>query len=125
MNTRTKAVTPATPFADVQRQQAIVAGEAAGILFGGAEAIRKIQERSAHEAVARHSAAAGAYTSAADPAQLLLAQAKLMREDLDAAAKSWQEIAAAALEMQFEIAACCTHLVESETALEAVASLGP
>ncbi len=114
-----------TAFTDMQRQQMAVAGDAAGVMFRGVEAIRQIQERSTLEAVQRHAKAAREYSAATDPATLLLAQAALLREDLDAAARYWQEMAASALETQCEIAACCAHLVDSDAALEAAAAFGP
>jgi hypothetical protein len=131
MKTRSKSkpqppdAAPAAAFADAQRQQMVVAGEAAGAMFRGVEAIRQIQERSTLEAVERHSKAARNYGGAADPAALLLAHATLLGEDLDAAARCWQEMAASALETQCEIVACCAQLVDSDAALEAAASFGP
>jgi hypothetical protein len=112
-------------FADAQRQQMTVAGEAAGAMLRGVEAIRQIQERSALEAVERHSKAARHWAAATDPAALLLAHANLLREDLEAAGQYWQEMAASALETQCEIAACCAQLVESDAALEAASAFGP
>ena len=131
MTTRTKTKPPAPDaaptgaLADAQRQQMAVAGEAAGVMFRGVEAIRQIQERSALEAVERHSKAAREYGAATDPSALLLAHAALLHADLDAAARCWQEMAASALETQCEIAACCAQLVDSDAALEAAAAFGP
>ena len=131
MKTRAKTKPPASEaaptvaFADSQRQQMAVAGEAAGVMFRGVESIRQIQERSTLEAVERHSKAVREYGAATDPGALLLAHAALMREDLDAAARCWQEMAASALETQCEIAACCAQLVDSDAALEAAAAFGP
>ena len=116
------AMMPAA-FADTQRQQMAVAGESAGALFRGFEAIGKIQAAAAQDAIARHSAAAANAGKPTDAAQFLFAQTQLLREDLEASMKCWEEVALAAMEMQSELAACCTHLVASESALPAAAVL--
>ncbi len=50
-------------------------------------------------------------------------QSDLLRFDFDAAVRYWQELAAAALEMQTEIMGCTTHLLNSDTVLEGSAAL--
>jgi len=116
--------TPATNFvADFGRHQAIVATESACAMFRGFEAMRKIQEEVAHKALQRHAAAAQRLRGDCGPTEMMAVQADLLRFDLDAAARYWQELAAAALEMQTEIIGCTTHLLNSDAVLEGSAAL--
>jgi hypothetical protein len=104
--------------ADFSRQQAVVAAESASALFRGFEAMRKIQEETAHEASQRHAEAAQKLSGNCQPADLMAVQSELLRFDFDAAGRYWQQLAAAALEMQTEIMGCASHLIDSETVLE-------
>jgi len=104
--------------------EAVVAGQGTNALMRGLEAMRKIQERSTHEALTRHTKAAAQLAKPIDPMQFVKLQGDLVREDVEAFAKCWQEIAAAALEMQSEIAACSMQLVDTDKVLEAAAKFG-
>jgi hypothetical protein len=109
--------------ADLGRQQAVVAAESACALFRGFEAMRKIQEEAAHEASQRHADAAQKLRGSCQPADLMAVQSELLRFDFDAAGRYWQQLAAAALEMQTEIMGCASHLIDSETMLEGSSAL--
>ena len=85
---------PWNMFADFSRQQATVAAEATGAMVRGFEAMGKIQR-----------------------------QAPKSPADWQGAARYWRDMAAAALEMQVEMMGCATHLVDSETALEAASAV--
>ncbi|MBC5763936.1 phasin family protein [Ramlibacter albus] len=112
-------------FAEFPRQQAAVACEAACAVFRGFEAIRKVQEQAAHQAQVRHAAAAEKLRRPVKPAELFALQADLARFDMEAALRYWQSLAAAAVEMQTDVAGCCTHLVDAGKVLETAHSLEP
>ena len=117
--TRTMANVPAFNAAmDYARQQAVVAIESACAMFRGFEAMRKIQEEAAQQASLRHAEAAQKLRGSCQPADLVAVQLELLRLDIDAAGGHWQQLAAAALEMQTEIMGCASHLIDTETLLE-------
>ena len=108
---------------DLGRQQAVVATESACAIFRGFEAMRKIQEEAAHQAAQRHAEAAEKLRGNCQPADLMAVQSELLRFDLDAADRYWQQLAAAALEMQTEIMGSAFHLIDSEAVLEGSSAL--
>ena len=108
---------------DFGRQQAIVATESACALFRGFEAMRKIQGEAAHQAAQRHAEAAQKLRGSCQPADLMAVQSELLRFDFDAAGRYWQQLVAAALEMQTEIMGCASHLIDSEAVLEGSSAL--
>jgi hypothetical protein len=110
-------------FSDFGRQQRAVATESAGVLFRGFEAIRKIQEQAAHQAGARHEAAAEKLKAGCSPNDVLAIQSDLLRFDVDAATRYWQELGAAAMEMQTEMLGCATHMADAESLLEAASAV--
>lgn len=118
------STTPAlSAAADLSRQQMVVANESASAMFRGFEAMRKIHEQAAHDATARHAAAAEKMRSPRQAAELLQIQSELIRRDVEGAMGYWQELAAAALEMQNEMMGCASHLVDSDTLLESAHAL--
>ena len=101
-------------WADLNRQQVAAASEGAGALFRGFEAMRRIQEQAAHAVAERHAVAAGRLRESATPTDLAVLQAEVLREDLAFAARYWQDLADAALEMNAQIFNCATQMVDSE-----------
>jgi len=131
MNTRhpTQPLSPAgsplqpwNMFADFGRQQMAVATEGAGILFRGFETMRKIQEKAAHEAGAQHQAAAEKLKKSCTPNDLLAIQSDLMRFDAESATLYWQQLGAAAMEMQTALLGCATQMADTESLLEAASA---
>lgn len=119
-----EAPAPWNFLADLSRQQLSVATDASCAMFRGFEAMRNIQQQAAHDASARHEAAAQKlHGSTCQPADLMAIQAALLRDDLESATRYWQQLAATALEMQTEMMGCTSHLLDSETALETVSAL--
>lgn len=114
---------PLDALAEIPRQQAVVAAETACALFRGFESMRRIQEQAAHQALVRHGAVAEKLRSPLQPLELFALQANLARVDLDAAARYWQDLAAAALEMQTEMAGSCAHLISADAMLQGAHSL--
>lgn len=85
---------------DLPRHQLALGTRSACALFRGFEAIRSVQQRAAHHALARHQAAAERLRQPCNPADLLMVQTELLRFDMDEAARYWQQLGQAALEMQ-------------------------
>jgi hypothetical protein len=88
---------------DLPRRQLAACNHAACAMFRGFEAIRRIQQGAAHEALAHHTAIARKLNGPCEPADLLALQADLLRFDVRRAAMYWQQLGAAVLEMQREL----------------------
>lgn len=120
------AVTPEAAWSaasELPRQQLTLAAESACAVFRGFEAMRKIQEKAAHQALQHYSRAAEKLKETSEPAQVMQVQADLLRFDLEGATQYWQQLGAAAADMQRELMECCTHMVD-QGALQRVASAG-
>ena len=98
---------------ELPRQQMSLATESACAVFRGFEAMRKIQERAAHDALRHHAQAAERLRQTSEPAQLIEIQADLMRFDAEGATQYWQLLGAAALDMQRELMGCYTQLIDN------------
>jgi hypothetical protein len=114
---------PVDFFTDLGRQQMAVAAEASCALLRGFEAMRRIQQQAAQAARARHEAAAGKLRGACTGSDLMALQANLLQTDWQSANRYWQDLFGAALEMQVEMMGCASHLLDSETALEAASAV--
>lgn len=106
-----------TFMADLGRQQMAMATEAACAMFRGFEAMRKVQEQAAHDAAQRHAVAARKLQRPCDAMELLAIQSELLSFDVDGASRYWQQLGAAALEMQTEMLGCCGRLVVPDAVL--------
>lgn len=104
-------------FADLGRQQMAVATEAACAMFRGFEAMRKVQEQAAHDAAQRHARAAQKLQGPCAPMELFAIQSELLSFDFDGASRYWQQLGAAAMEMQTEMLGCCTKLADTDAFL--------
>jgi hypothetical protein len=109
-----KPFNPWSVVTDYGQQQMAVATESAGAMARGFEAMRKIQEQAGNRVAMNHSAAREKMKHAREPAQLVAAQSELLGLDAESTARYWQELGAAALEMQTQMLSCCSHLVDSE-----------
>jgi|KBSSwiStaDraftv2_1062776.scaffolds.fasta_scaffold456177_2 hypothetical protein len=107
---------------DLPRQQSTMASHAACAMFSGFEAMRGIQEKAAHQALQHHGEAVARLQGRCGPMDVLSIQLDLVRYDLEAAAAYWQQLAAAALQMQARVAACGCELIDSDKLLEACAA---
>lgn len=110
-------------LSELGRQQLAVATEASCAMLRGFEAMRRIQQRAAHQAVTRHEAAAHKLHGPLGSVDLMDIQSTLWQGDLQAATQYWQQLAATAMEMQTEIVGCASHLVDSDAALEGAAAI--
>ena len=117
------AAQPWNMFAEFGRQQVALATEGAAVLFQGFEAMRKIQEQAAHQVCMLHETAAEKLKKAGEPEELLKIQSELLRFDVEATSGCWQQLAAAALEMQAEMLGCAAHLADAQTVLEAASAV--
>lgn len=102
--------------ADLGRQQMAVAAEAASTVFGGAQAMRSIQQEALQEASERRAEAWRRLGTAAAPEDWAALQSEWLRGEFDGAARYWQRLAAAALEMNTALLGCGVHLVDTEDA---------
>lgn len=118
------------PMAELSRHQVSAGVQARCALFRGFETIRGIQERAAHEALAEYQKAAGKLARPGSMFDLLAVQAELLRFDAQRAALYWQQLGAAALEMQRQImgaiaAAETTALQEAAASAQEASSAIP
>lgn len=109
--------------ADFGKQQIAVATESAGAMLRGLDAMRKVQQEASERTVTQHSAVLAKLKAAREPAQLLALQSQLVAVDAENASLYWQELGAAAMEMQAEMLGCCSHLLNSESLLQATAAM--
>jgi hypothetical protein len=130
MKTRSTRTAPAREgpapwnfLSDLGRQQMSVCTEASSAMIRGFDAMRKLQEQAAHDATERHAAVARKLQGASQPLELMTIQAASMRDDLESATQYWQQLAATTLEMQTEVMGCASHLLDSESALEAASAV--
>jgi len=123
MATRRHAINAAIVSADpdagnaaleLPRQQLTFATESACAMFHGFEAMRRIQQKAAHEALVQYSNAAKRLKEAKEPAQLLEIQADLMRFDFDGATQYWRQIGAVVVDMQQDLVTRLGHVVEPD-----------
>lgn len=110
------AAAPLQWAADVGRQQMAVAAEAVAAVWTGLQSMRSIHEESLKAASQRHADASRELGRQVTPNDWLALQAELLRGDFEAAAKYWQQMAGAALEMNTELLGCGTRLVDTEDA---------
>lgn len=91
----THADTDATPQAALsfsQDQLQAVIG-LTGVLFKGAEEMRRCQMEAAHQAREQHEKVQALVSRASTPAALFDAQSELLRFDMEAAGRYWQQMA--------------------------------
>lgn len=118
-----KAFNPWNLAADFGKQQMAVATESAGAIFRGFDAVRKVQQEAGERAMTRRSALLEKMKAANEPMHLLALQTQLMAVDAENTSQYWQDLSAAAMEMQSELLGCCNHLVDSEAVLQATAAM--
>lgn len=102
------------PWSDLPRQQLAATAQACCAVFRGFEAIRRVQQKTAHQALAHHQAIAGKLKEPCQPLDLLALQAEMVRFDLQGATTYWQQVASAVLEMQRELVGGAASAAQSE-----------
>jgi len=99
---------------DLPRQQLAAGAQGACAVLRGFEAIREIQMKAAHQALTKHEAFAGKLLTPREPADLMALQAEMVRQDLRDATVYWQELSAAALDMQRQVFGSLVGAAQSE-----------
>jgi len=110
-------------LADFQREQLAMMMEASSAMLRGFEAMRTIQQQTARQSSVRHQAAARQLRETSAPVDLMTIPFGLLQDDLQSAARYWEEIASAALEAQSEVMGCATHLFNTDTVLESASAV--
>ena len=105
---------------DLGGQQFAVALESGAVLLRGLQAMRDIQLHAARHATDRHAAAAGRLRALSPPNERLAVQTELLRGNVEDATRCWQQLVGEAMEIQGELLACATRLVNTEDAFAAV-----
>lgn len=110
MSTRTSGGSAAPPAAadipgwnDLPRRQLATTAQACCAVFRGVEAIGRVQQKAAHEALARHQVVAERLKEPCQPMELLALQAEMVRFDVQGATLYWQQVASAVVAMQREL----------------------
>jgi Phasin protein len=101
-------------LAEIGRQQFAVAAECTSAMYRGSENLRKIQLETAHEASVRHGQAAEKLYGHGHASDVLPIQSELLRSDLQSATQYWQQLMVAAMQMQREMMASMSHMLENE-----------
>lgn len=107
---------------DLGRQQFAAATEGTSALLRGLAAMRRIQEQTVRQASEQRTAMAEKLRQCS-AVEVLAVQAQLLRQDMEVATIYWQQLAAAAMEMNSELCACAGQLalVDAEDLLSAAA----
>lgn len=84
---------------DLPRQQLAACTQACCAIFRGFESVRRVQQKTAHQALAHHQSIAEKLKEPCHPMDLVAMQAEMARFDLQGATMYWQQVAAAILEM--------------------------
>lgn len=88
---------------DLPRQQMAAAAQACCAVFRGFEAIRRMQQMAAHQALAHHQAVAERLKEPCQPMDLVAIQAEMVQFDMQGATLYWQQLAGAMAAMQREL----------------------
>lgn len=100
------AQTPWDILTNAGQQQAAAGTECAAEMFRGFEQMRKVQEHAAHAAAARHTLIADKLRSPCGPSDVFAFQVELLQFDVQSATQYWQQLGAAAAEMQTKMMSC-------------------
>lgn len=102
-------------LSDVGREQFAVFIEAAGNWFRSREAMRRVQQEMAHQALVVHESAAQKLRHSAAPADLLDVHAELLRFYLQSPSHYWEQVAKTSLYTHIEMMAGLNHLFVGRT----------
>ena len=100
---------------ELSRQQLAIATESASALYRGSEALRKVQQETAHEASLHHAQAAQKLFSPCQPSDMLAVQTELMRTNMESATHYWQQLMQVALQTHRDMILSMSHMVDSES----------
>lgn len=111
---------PMNYLADLPRKQLALMTQSASALFRGSEAMRKIQQQTAHRAAAHQDEVRERLRSPCDLAELLSIQGELMRFNLQEAAQYWQQLTDAALKVQADLVSRVAEDAQGEPTLDSL-----
>lgn len=120
MSTRKPTTSHPTPgadlaaWSDLPRQQFAACTQACCAMFRGFEAVRRVQQKTAHQALAHHQAIADKLKEPCHPMDLVAMQAEMLRFDMQGAAMYWQQLASAVFEMQGELLGSAASAAQNE-----------
>ncbi|MDB5883055.1 MAG: hypothetical protein JWP43_2933 [Ramlibacter sp.] len=101
--TSAAATAPLGLLADLPRQQLALITQSASALLRASEGVRKVQQETAHRAVAQHQQLAEKLRAPCDLNELMAMQGELLRFNLQEAARYWQQIFTAGFRAQAEL----------------------
>jgi hypothetical protein len=116
---------------DLSRQQLATSAELVSAIYRGSEALRKIQQDTAHQASTRYETLVQKLSAPCQPADLMALQSELLRVDLQSAGQYWQQLVAAGLQTQREMMGSMSHMLDSDknggvkSALQAIQTIIP
>lgn len=110
-------------FGNAGNDQLVAATDCATAMFKGFEAMRKVQERTAHDAASRHASAAERLKNGCSATDIAAIQADLLRSNLEGARQYWQQLAATGMEMQTRMLAAWNRTIDTEAVLESLSTL--
>ena len=99
---------------DLPRQQLAVCTEACCAMFRGFEAVRRVQQKTAHQALAHHQAIAEKLKESCHPMDVAAMQADMVLFDMQGATLYWQQLASAIFEMQRELLGSAASAAQTE-----------
>lgn len=111
---------PMNYLADLPRKQLALMTQSTSALFRGSEAMRKIQQQTAHRAAAHQDEVRERLRSPCDLAELLSIQGELMRFNLQEAAQYWQQLTDAALKVQADLVSRVAEDAQGEPTLDSL-----
>jgi hypothetical protein len=111
---------PMNYLADLPRKQLALMTQSTSALFRGSEAMRKIQQQTAHRAAAHQDEVRERLRSPCDLAELLSIQGELMRFNLQEAAQYWQQLTDAALKVQADVVSRVAEDAQGEPTLDSL-----
>jgi hypothetical protein len=99
------------------------AADCATAMFQGFEAMRKVQEHTAHEAARHHASAADRLKNGCGAAEIAAIQGDLLRFDFETAAQYWQQLVTTGVETQMRMLGAWGGAINSDTMLESLSAL--
>lgn len=101
--TASASLSPLSLLADLPRQQMALMTRSACAWLRASEAVRTVQQQTAHRASAQHQEVAERLRAPCDFNELMALQAEMLRFNLQEATQYWQQIATAALKAQADL----------------------
>jgi hypothetical protein len=111
---------PMNDLADLPRKQFALMTQSASALFRGSEAMRKIQQQTAHRAAVHQDEVRERLRTPCDLSELLAIQGELMRFNMQEAAQYWQQLTDVALKVQADVVSRVAEDAQAEPTLDSL-----